>query len=82
MVTTVLSFYIYSENVYSQSLESILISPAYKPISIRRNVDENAGGQNIIDQNFKEHMIGKGEYNEQGISGYLEQSKTLLCSCL
>ncbi len=27
MVTTVLSFYIYSENVYSQSLESILISP-------------------------------------------------------
>lgn len=44
MVTTVLSFYIYSENVYSQSLESILISPAYKPISIRRNVDENAGG--------------------------------------
>lgn len=27
MVTAVLSFYIYSENVYSQSLESILISP-------------------------------------------------------
>jgi hypothetical protein len=27
MVTTVLSFYIYSGNAYSQSLESILISP-------------------------------------------------------
>ena len=26
MVTTVLSFYIYNENAYSQSLESILIS--------------------------------------------------------